>query len=182
MTKIVEHVFNRFPQNMTVKGDKKISCLNWIGENVNSPENRLIMGVTAISSQPFIDLYNKDVDEKTRIASCAKTIAKIAVGTTVGVIVRKSAIGIAKKGCLIPDATKNLKKWSTVFTPNGVNYADEVKWVKAHSNTMGTVIGTAAGLVTNFVIDMPLTKFFTNVLIKKFEGKDEKINSQGGNQ
>lgn len=167
---------------MTVKGDKKIACLNWIGENVNSPENRLIMGVTAISSQPFIDLYNKDVDEKTRIASCAKTIAKIAIGTTVGVIVRKSTIGLAKRGCLIPDNLKNMKKWSTVFTPKDVDYVAEAKWVKGHSKTMGTVLGTAAGLVTNFVVDMPLTKILTNFLIGKFEAQNEKKDSKGGNQ
>ena len=180
MTKIIEYIFNRFPQGMTVKSDKKIGHLREIGAKITSPENRLIMGVTALASQPFLDLYNKDVDEKTRIVSCAKTIAKIAVGTTVGVIVRKSSIGLAKKWCRIPDSSNTLSKMATIFTPKGIDFVKEKKLIDRHSNTMGTVLGTSVGLVTNFVIDMPLTKILTNVLINRFEGKKTNTNSEGG--
>ena len=43
-------------------------------------------------SQPFIDASNKNVDEKTRKVSVARTIAKIIAGTLTGYFVRKGCI------------------------------------------------------------------------------------------
>ena len=178
MTKIVENIFNRIPNGMTVKNEKTLGRLDWVGKEITSPQNRLIMGVTALATQPFIDLNNKKVDEKTRVMSCAKTLAKILVGTTVGVIIRHSAIKLAKQGC--KDPAKALGKWASVFVPEGVDFKKEADFIAQHKNTIGTVIGTAAGIVTNFIIDMPLTKIMTNVFIKKFEGNPEKEKSEGG--
>lgn len=180
MTKIVENMFNKIPNGMTVKNEKNLRRLDWIGKEITSPQNRLIMGVTALATQPFIDLKNDKVDEKTRVMSCAKTLAKILVGTTVGVIVRHSAIKLAKQGC--KDPAKGLGKWASVFIPEGVNFQKEADFIAQHKNTIGTVIGTLTGIVTNFIIDMPLTKILTSVFIKKFEGKPEKQTSEGGKE
>lgn len=165
---------------MTVKSGKKIGHLNNFGEKFTSPHNRAIMGITALVSQPLFDIYNNDVDKKTQNYSCAKDIAKIVVGTAVGVIIRALSIKYAKRGCMVPKAGETLKKWQTAFMPDGVSLEEQAKYVKAHANTIGTVIGTATGLVTNFIIDMPLTKLFTNYLTPKVQEARE--NSKGGKQ
>ena len=71
------------------------NVLQKINKNVSSPEQRLILGVTALFTQPFIDLSNKRVNEETRLMSFARTLSKIVVGTTVGVLVRKECIRLA---------------------------------------------------------------------------------------
>ena len=56
----------------------------------------MILGATALATQPVIDLKNKEVDEETRMTSVARTIAKIVAGTIVGVVVRYAGIEAAK--------------------------------------------------------------------------------------
>ena len=183
MSRIEEYIFNKFPSRMTVSSPGKLKNIDRIGRKITSPQNRLIMGVTALASQPFIDLYNDKVDNKTRVMSCAKTLAKIIVGTSVGVIVRHSAIAFAKKGCRIPDLSKKMGKWASVFVPENVDLQKEADNILTnHKNTIGTVIGTAAGLVTNFVIDMPLTKYLTNVFIHKFAKGTQTQDTKGENK
>lgn len=57
-SKIVSTFVSRIPQ-MTVKGERANKAIKWIGKNISSPENRFILGATALMSQPFIDLSNK---------------------------------------------------------------------------------------------------------------------------
>ena len=57
----------------------------FIGKRINSPEQRLIQGATALAMQPFIDFQNKKADEETRAVSVARTLGKIIAGTAVGV-------------------------------------------------------------------------------------------------
>ena len=48
----------------TFNKNKTIGLIGDIGRDISSAENRLILGVSALMSQPFIDAKNKDVDEK----------------------------------------------------------------------------------------------------------------------
>lgn len=56
-----------------------------------------MLGATALATQPFIDLKNKDVDAETRKTSVARTLAKIVAGTLVGVAVRQAGISFVRK-------------------------------------------------------------------------------------
>ena len=68
-----------------VYSDKKmVNGIKKTGEKISSAEQRLILGASALMSQPFIDANNKRVDEKTRKVSVARTIAKIVAGTFTG--------------------------------------------------------------------------------------------------
>lgn len=149
-----------------IESPKIYKALDWVNKNVSSDTQRLIMGVTAICTQPLIDLSNKNVDDETRCTSAMKTISKIIVGTTVGVLVRHYSIKLARnwkylwhqKGDLhivpaFPD--KNIRK----ETAN-----EYFKNMNDYANTVGTIIGTGVGLITNFVIDAPCTKAMTNYL------------------
>jgi hypothetical protein len=170
MSRLGKKAFKVVPNVVTSENATK--RLNWFGRNMSSAENRLILGVTALMSQPFIDLNNKKVDEETRLVSCAKTIAKIIAGTITGVLVRKGCIKLVSSWSKIPQLVngKNTatKKIQTLFTPQGVDINNPDKY-KQYLNTVGTIVALFAMTVTNFLIDMPLTKFLTNKFTKIFK-------------
>lgn len=142
--------------------EKGMNILRTCATKIAGPENRLILGVSALASQPFIDYYNKSVDERTRKYSVCKTIAKIVVGTTVGVIVRSLAIKYSARLLKSVDVTKIL--------PDATKNANSRKILQ---NTIGDILGLAVCLFSNFLIDAPLTRVGTNVMVKKFV-KEEK--------
>lgn len=159
---------------MTVKGDKVNKVITWIGKNISSPESRLILGASALMSQPFIDLSNKKIDEETRKVSAARTVAKIIAGTLTGFLVRKGCIKAIDAFTKLPSQiAPNAKyKWlRTLFTPdsalNGI-----MQDLTQHKNALGTFLSLFVMAFTNFLIDAPLTKFLTNKFIDKMKSKD----------
>lgn len=182
--------FKAQPQPFKVfKGTNSIEIFKKMGK-FSSPQQRLFLGVTALMTQPFIDLYNKNVDEKTRVVSCARTIAKNVVGTIVGIIVREVCIK-AIDFCTEVDAAKlsNPKylKFKTALLPSNVKFKEVTRELIKHRQALGTFIALGAMLVTNFAVDVPLTKWMTNLLTKKFEknaekkmGKEQQAKMQGG--
>ena len=157
----------------TVNSPKAIKRIEWIGQNISSPENRLILGVTALMSQPFIDGTNKHVDEKTRKYSVARTIAKIIVGTTTGVIIRKGCIkAIDAFTTLKVTPDMKFKKLRQCLLP--VVEKIDLEQLEQHKNALGTLAGLAIMMYTNFAIDAPLTKWLTNIFSKKMGVSDGK--------
>lgn len=77
---------------IVINSEKHRLFVNKIGNVLNSPEQRLILGATALATQPFIDFYNRSADEETRAVSTARTIGKIVAGTLTGVLIRYGAI------------------------------------------------------------------------------------------
>ncbi len=152
----------------TATGEKTIKNIKWIGNRISSPQNRLILGASALVSQPFIDLYNKNVDDKTRKTSAARTVAKIIAGTTTGFLVRyysiKAIDAMTKEG-------KNVKAWEKIFTPDMVKSG--LKDLKQYRMALGTIISLGVMILTNFLIDAPLTKFLTNKFIDKIDNADK---------
>jgi hypothetical protein len=45
---------------VTVNYKRANKTIAWIGKKISSPQNRLILGVSALLSQPFIDLNKKN--------------------------------------------------------------------------------------------------------------------------
>jgi len=145
-----------------VLGEKSIKFLCNCATKIAGPETRLILGATALATQPFLDYYNQSVDEKTRKYSVCKTIAKIVVGTTVGVIVRSLSIKYAGQLLRSIDVTK--------IAPNVLKKKESRSLLK---NTIGDILGLGVCMFSNFLIDAPLTKAGTNILVNKFV-KEEK--------
>ncbi len=162
-------------------GKKSEKVLNWFGKHISTPENRLIIGVSALASQPFIDLYNNKVDEKTRIVSCARTIAKTISGTIIGVAVRLGFTKLTQNYSELGDVKgKNYKKF---FTPSSsIAPAKKTYAYKQYQNAMGMFLSVGALLITNFAIDAPLTTFLTNKLTKKFETAGHKTGKEKTNE
>lgn len=157
-----------------IKSKKLIDNIEKMSKDFTSAHNRLILGVTALASQPFFDLYNNDVDEKTRAVSCARTLGKIIAGTTVGVLVRHFSIKASEKLCEkgakeVKGFFKNYKKW---LLPKTVTEPTD-KEIKKYQKAVGTFLGLGVSLFTNFLIDAPLTTYLTNVFNKGFQKKTD---------
>ncbi|MFI3300469.1 MAG: hypothetical protein R3Y28_03520 [Candidatus Gastranaerophilales bacterium] len=166
-------VVDSFPE-ITVSSEKSIENIKKFGQKISSPEQRVILGATALATQPFIDANNKRVDEKTRKVSVARTIAKILVATTTGYLTRKGCITAIKAWSQKP--AKDLPKYKSMFMPNGKDLNIDVNSdaFKQYQNAAGTIAALAVMTVTNFAIDAPLTKKLTNVFINKHEKDDAK--------
>lgn len=171
--KINQGIVNIVPE-MTISNEKTLKGLNWVGEKVSSPENRLILGVTALMSQPFIDLNNKKVDEDTRKVSAARTVAKIIAGTTTGVLIRSGCIHAIDAFTKLPtEITPDMKfkKLRTLFTPS----AGILKDLNQYKKSLGTILSLGVMVVTNFLLDAPLTKFLTNKFVDRINSKKEQV-------
>ena len=156
-------VFDSMPSWELKKG-KVLNGIKWAGQHISSPQNRVILGATALMSQPFIDLHNKRVDEETRKVSAARTTAKIIAGTTTGFLVRYYAIKAVEKFTQNP--IKAEKAIESFFFPKGIAHTT-VKGLQQHKFTIGTFLSLGIMLFTNFAIDAPLTKYLTNHFVKR---------------
>ena len=83
--------------SIVIKPNTEKFVSEFVGKHINSPEQRLIQGATALAMQPLIDFNNKAADDDTRAVSVARTIGKIIAGTIVGVGVRYASIYAAKQ-------------------------------------------------------------------------------------
>lgn len=172
---VTQHIVDVVPK-MTVKSQKANDTISWIGEHLSSPQNRLILGVSALMSQPFIDLSNKKVDEDTRKVSAARTVAKIIAGTLTGVLIRSGCIHAIDAFTKMPhEIAQNMKfkKLRTLFTPSPGILDD----LSQYKKSVGTIVSLAVMVVTNFLIDAPLTKFLTNKFVARINNNKNK-NSQ----
>ena len=143
--------------------------------------NRGIMGATALVTQPAIDYYNHRVDEETRTVSRNRTISKIVAGTLVGMFVVRGPVYKLVEKMTNPIGKS---KYSKALIPQ--KYIEELAknetYLKNHRATLAMAIALAAMCVTNFVLDAPLTIFFTNFLneksgvSKKTEKKEGEVN------
>lgn len=152
---------------ITIKNEKIKNFFKKAG-NLSTPMNRFIIGAVAISSQPWIDLYNKDTDEETRKTSCLRTAAKIIVGTTTGIIARVLCINAmahfsrtTEEIAKLKAKGKNISKLATALVPDCVTaekYASAGRLLGKHRKALGSFIAIAVMMLT----DPPLTKFLTN--------------------
>ncbi len=155
----------------TISNPKTVKCIDWIGKNLSSAENRLILGASALLSQPFIDASNKDVDAKTRRYSICRTVAKIIAGTLTGFTIRKLCIKSIDAFTKLPSEIKpdmKFKNLRKLLTPTIKFSAEELAQYK---NTLGTILALGIMVFTNFLIDAPLTKALTNLFAGKGDAK-----------
>ena len=164
--RVKQSTLNLLP-DATFNNRGTVGLIGNIGRDISSAENRLILGVTALMTQPFIDARNKDVDETTRKVSVCRTIAKIVAGTMTGYAIRKGCIKTINNLSQLP--RKNMPLYKSLFTPKGAR-STNTEAFKQYRNAMGTVAALLVMLITNFVIDAPLTKFLTNLFVKHAGG------------
>ena len=178
---------------MIIKNDLANRCLKWAGKKLHAPEQRIILGATGLATQPFIDLNNKNVDKETRKTSAWRTVAKILVGTAVGVAVRYLGIAFVKKYSQFDTVMKNglvekiiPKKGKGFFVPmlspkSIFPIAEDalIKRFDKYTKAMGLFAATIAMIGTNFLCDAPGTKWLTEKFLnfqKKLDAKKKEEN------
>lgn len=168
-----QKLFDAFP-DATFKNPSK--TVERITDYISRPgPNRTIMGGTAIIIQPAIDASNKKVDEKTRKLSICRTIAKIIVGTCVGIAVRGSAYKLVRKMTQTNGSSKFSK---SLLPPDFLNdLIKNEKHLDNYRSALSTFTAIMAMIVTNFAIDAPLTALLTNKMQSKILEKEAKIAS-----
>ncbi len=178
LSSIGQRLYNKIP-NITIKNPKILNGVKWVGENISSPGNRLILGVTALMSQPFIDLHNKKVDEDTRKVSALRTVAKIIAGTSTGVVIRWGCIKLLD---YCTETKENATKFQKFFLPNKelTKKLHDFDKLKQYKKSLGTFVSLGIMVFTNFLIDAPFTKYMTNKFIDM--KKQKELQAKGGKQ
>lgn len=165
--------YDRFIKNIPNKDIKNPRKLTKLGQALASPHwNRLVLGAAAISTQPFIDLHNKKVDEDTAKISSLRTTAKIIACTSVGFCVRGLSFAAANK--FIHGSEE---EGSTLLTPTKIlkekNPEIRKLKIKLHKNTSSTLLALFVMMFTNFLLDAPLTTKLANKFISNYRAKQE---------
>ena len=171
-----QKVLDKIPNKTFKENDKIIHNLKKYNNIMSKPmENRLIMGATALLTQPAIDYYNHRVDDETRTVARNRTIAKIIACTSVGAFVRWIAYTITDKMTNI----KSNKKYSTRLLPE--KFKDEllsnIEYLKNYKSAVSTILALCLMSITNILLDAPLTAYFTNKLnesTKSLKNKPDK--------
>ena len=163
--RIKQGVLDTLPSG-TFKDDKAVDTWRKVDEKISKPaENRLIMGASALLTQPLIDSNNKKVDEDTRRVSRNRTIAKILVGTGVGICIRGSCYNLVQK---MTDINGTLSYSKRLLPKDYISkFAKEPTFLKNYRSALSTALAILVMSVTNFLIDAPLTALLTNKLNSK---------------
>ncbi len=146
---------------ITIKSDFIKKGINYAGEKISSPQQRVIIGVTALVLQPAIDMFNKKTDKDTKVLAACKSEAKAIAGMSSGYVVRRACISIADK----------LSKPGKILCPKNLA---EVGTANKYGDTIGTLLATFVMLGTNFIWDAPVTKKLTNFFYSHFSSKEAK--------
>lgn len=186
INKLIDSLVDKLPEK-TIKENGLLAKAFNACKNFTSPHQRLILGATAIAIQPEIDKNNKDVDEQTREVSAARTAAKAIAGTVTGVPIRALCIKAIEK---VTDP-KGTSKFSQSFIPNKLAgkaitpeaFEKAFRLVRSHRNSLGTCAALVVMLFTNFLLDVPITKYLTNVFVERNKAKKQaKLEAKGGIQ
>lgn len=165
---LVDRIVNSIPKHSFSSSHEKF--IEWCGKKMQSPQQKVVLGVVALGVQPLTDLNNKKVDEDTRKISCARTAARIIVGTATGFYIRHKCIKIVNRNSeVVNTVNKAIKR---LFTPSTVKM--ESIAYDNYRNILGTFVAIGVMLITNFAIDAPLTQVLTNVFKNKINTKKAK--------
>ena len=172
--RVGQKAIDTLPEITLKNGKKTEAIVRKLEAEMPKPHiNRLIMGATAIVTQPVIDYHNHKVDEETRSVARNRTIAKIIAGTGVGIGVRKICYDLTQK---MTDVN-GVKKYSKALLPEKSvlrNFVNTEKKLCNYRNALSTGIAILVMcFATNFLLDAPLTTYFTNKLNEKTAKKKE---------
>ena len=164
--KIKQKIIDVLPEKTFEDSAKNVTNWSKWNEKISHPAtNRFIMGATALATQPAIDYYNHKVDKETREVSRNRTIAKILAGVSVGMAVRGSCYELVAKMTNI----HGKGRWSKALLPPDFikDLLNNKNHLGNYRNALATSIAILAMLVTNFLIDAPLTVCLTNYFNRK---------------
>ena len=165
--RVEQKILDMLPNSTSKESKESVNkwdkASHWIGDPM---WNRGIMGATALATQPAIDYYNHRVDEETRTVSRNRTISKIVAGTLVGMfVVRGPIYKMVEKMTDVNGSAKYSKSLLPKIYLERL--AQNPNALKNYRSSIAMALALGAMCFTNFLLDAPLTIFFTNMLNKK---------------
>lgn len=144
-------------------GDGLTRAFSNINEKFGTPQQRMVIGGSALFLQPMIDLNNKNVDDKTKQTAATRSFSRAIIGTLSGIAVRCSCIEIGKQ----------------ITKEGGAFYIDALKKanpseIRNYSRTIGNILALGTLLVTNFLVDVPLINKMSGYINEKVFGNKPK--------
>ena len=150
-------------------GSKLTKIFTRLPEVISTPQQRMIVGGSALILHPIIDLNNKKVDKRTRETSASRSMSRAIVGTVSGIAVR----------ALCNNAGDKLSKSKNpAFAIDALKKADTAQ-LKRYGVVLGSILSLLALSITNFIFDVPLINKYQNLINEKvFHNKPN--GSKGG--
>lgn len=154
----------------------------YVGEYINTPEQKLLLASTALLFQPLIDL--KFAEEDKKVDSAIKSASKAMAGGITGVPIR--AFFIALANYVVRPKTPNFKPiggnlyeffHQSLYPLTNRALRQEDKFtanfrLKQYNKTLGTILAIIFMLVfSNSKLDVPLTGLFQDLLSKVIKDK-----------
>lgn len=146
--------------------------------NINSWQQRLALGASAMAIQPMIDMRNKNIEPETRQTSAKRSFAKALVGMSTGIVVRGGCMK-AVEVCLSKDKFVHslAKITSEDKTKEAILKAEDfIKnqgGAKKYASVIGTITAIGVMLFTNFMVDAPITNMLTKKINQNAKNKKE---------
>ncbi|MDD3236887.1 MAG: hypothetical protein PHV37_02165 [Candidatus Gastranaerophilales bacterium] len=177
---------------MIISNKIAMDTIRKIGRTINAPEQRVIIGVSALLTQPVIDLTNPRADKDTKVLSASRSLGKIIAGTTSGYCVRQFCTSelsrlVQKDNVLDPTKIKErLTKIIKQMQKDNVNPKKIESYQKVlakmtdtldkvhlenFKKNLGSIAAIGVMLFTNFLWDAPVTKTLTNKFYNYATGK-----------
>lgn len=126
--------------------------------NMTPTTQRIIIAATGIVSHTTIDALNPLVDKKTRKLAAIKSAIKVFVGGVSGIATR--ALG------------QKLGEWAVksgkVILPKDASFTEA-----AFATSVGKVFAIAGAIAGIFLMDVPFTNKFLNMIMSKINGKKD---------
>ena len=176
--RVVQKIIDVVPEHTFQESARKMDKINKIDNYISKPmQNRCIMGVSALLTQPFIDYSNPKVDKETRKMAFFNRCAVILAGMGVGMFLVR---GPVYKGVEKMTQINGESKFSKALLPK--KYLKEIseneQFLKNYRSSLAMGISLVLMSITNFVCDAPATIFLTNLfhdlLSCKKDVKEEK--------
>lgn len=162
--------------------------INYSGKKLNAPQQSVVMGVTAVLFQPYINRKNKKLDNDTRDMAVARSIGKNITGNFFDFITRVASIfavgGLSKyiindvknEDDLVTEISPK-NKIKDILTPNLKEnfiqrpHKEFLKDYKSYRMAMGALLATGIAVFVKTTVELPVTKKLTEIFYKREKSK-----------
>lgn len=162
--------------------------INYSGKKLNAPQQSVVMGVTAVIFQPYINRKNKKLDNDTRDMAVARSIGKNITGNFFDFITRVASIfavgGLSKyiindvknEDDLVTEISPK-NKIKDILTPNlkenyiKIPHKEFLKDYKSYRMAMGALLATGIAVFVKTMVELPVTKKLTEIFYKREKSK-----------
>ncbi len=175
---------------MIIRSKNAEKFIRYSGKKLNAPQQAVIMGVSSLMFQPYINRKNKQLDEDTRDMAVARSIGKSITGNVSDFVTRVFSIfAVTKLSNYVINSVKTDDDFVTgvspkskldIFTPNiregfiPQTRKEFLKDFKSYRVAMGALLATGLSVFVKTTVELPATKYLTDYFYKREKLKKEK--------